>query len=173
MIKTSVVNRRGAKLNPNDDQQFLTFLVGDREYAVDIMSVREICVWVPPHPLPGVPDYVSGVINLRGNIIPLIDLRIKLGAKNAEDKNTVVIVLKERSNKNSRLIGLVVDRVKEIHFLAKKMIQKAPNFIQEDCSEYLSGMFNDDDRVVMILDSEYVLKLSRRFGDESMEKENV
>ena len=107
---TSAV-RPAALAGAEDARQFVTFTLGEQQYCVDVMSVREICTSTPITPLPSAPDFLRGVINLRGTIVPIIDLRTRfaLGRTEPTESHVVVIVTIE-----GRLNGLLVDGVSDI-----------------------------------------------------------
>lgn len=153
-----------------NQHQFLTFTINDEEYGLDIDNVKEICTWTPPHPLPSVPDFIPGVINLRGDIIPIIDLRKKLGFSiNPSHDNTVIVVVRDKKQKSNRLAGIAVDTVKEIYDLELSLLQPPPKYLHHEISDYINGMFNQNKRIIMIFDSEFVLSLSKHLPEKSTE----
>ena len=94
------------------EQEYLTFILQGEEYGIDILCVQEIRVWSPVTELPNKPEYIKGVINLRGVIIPIIDLRQRFGKTALEyTEQTVTIILKNKQDKNSMVVGIVVDAV--------------------------------------------------------------
>jgi len=96
-------------------QEFLTFIIGKEEFAVEILRVQEIRGWEKPNPLPNVPSYVKGVVDLRGTIVPIIDLREKFGLNATYNNTTVVIVVHVLTKQGERIVGLVVDAVSDVH----------------------------------------------------------
>ena len=123
---TEQVNIVGADLDGNTEQ-FLTFILSDEEYGVDILRVQEIKGWDSVTNIPNTPKYVRGVINLRGTIVPIIDLRIRFSMEQREyGPTTVVIVLKVMSGDNdSRIMGIVVDGVSDVYNIKKENINAA------------------------------------------------
>ncbi len=134
----------------SNEEQYVTFTVGNEEYGVNILSVREIRGWTPESRLPNLPDYVRGVINLRGIIIPIFDLRARFGGGTTEvSKRHVVVVVQVRE----RTRGILVDAISDILAIAQDQIKSPPvmgaGLIE---SQYLSGLFTAEDRMVTLLD---------------------
>lgn len=133
-------------------QQFLTFQVGEAEYGVDLMSVREIKGWSEATRLPNTPDFMRGVINLRGSIIPIFDLRCRFGQglTQAHKKNVVVIL-----NISDRNIGILVDAVSDIVAVESNDIKNAPQeSTQTVDNRFVKGLISHGDRMVVLLDVE-------------------
>ncbi len=150
--------------------QFLSFTLGDEEYGVDILSVQEIRSWEPVSRIPNVPSYEKGVVNLRGSIVPIVDLREKFGLGHLEyTALTVVVVLQiETEEGKTRVMGVVVDSVSDVIDVDKKTIQDAPNFGTKVSTEFINGLASVNERMVMLLDVEKLLKLDAL--DETDEK---
>ena len=111
------------------EQEYLTFMLNEEEFGIDILCVQEIRVWSSVTELPNKPDYIKGVINLRGVIIPIIDLRQRFGAEPLEyDEQTVTIILKNKDRENPMVVGIVVDAVSEVYKFDHKSIRKQPEF---------------------------------------------
>lgn len=140
--------------------QFLSFTLGQEEYGVDILRVQEIRSWEPVSRIPNVPAYEKGVVNLRGAIVPIIDLRerFQLG-HSAYTPLTVVVVLQARMADKIRVMGVVVDSVSDVVDINKKSIQSAPNFGAKVSTEFINGLASVNDRMVMLLDVDKLLKL--------------
>ncbi|WKJ92451.1 chemotaxis protein CheW [Methylomonas montana] len=140
--------------------QFLSFTLGQEEYGVDILRVQEIRSWEPVSRIPNVPAYEKGVVNLRGAIVPIIDLRerFQLG-HSAYTPLTVVVVLQARMADKTRVMGVVVDSVSDVVDINKKSIQSAPNFGAKVSTEFINGLASVNDRMVMLLDVDKLLKL--------------
>ena len=141
--------------------QFLSFTLGDEEYGVDILRVQEIRSWEPVSRIPNVPAYEKGVVNLRGAIVPIIDLRERFGLGHlAYTPLTVVVVLQIQSEEGKpRVMGVVVDSVSDVVDVDKKTIQDAPNFGTKVSTEFINGLASVNERMVMVLDVEKLLKL--------------
>lgn len=148
--------------------QFLSFTLGDEEYGVDILSVQEIRSWEPVSRIPNVPTYEKGVVNLRGAIVPIIDLRERfgLGHKPYTPLTVVVVLQIETEEGKNRVMGVVVDSVSDVIDVDKKTIQGAPNFGTKVSTEFINGLASVNERMVMLLDVEKLLVLER-LGDEN------
>lgn len=140
--------------------QFLSFTLGDEEYGVDILRVQEIRSWEPVSRIPNVPAYEKGVVNLRGAIVPIIDLRerFQLGHKDYTPL-TVVVVLQAHIDEKTRVIGVVVDSVSDVVDVNKISIQSAPNFGAKVSTEFINGLVSVNGRMVMLLDVDKLLNL--------------
>lgn len=140
--------------------QYLSFTLDNEEYAVDILRVQEIRSWEPVSRIPNVPHYEKGVVNLRGSIVPIIDLREKLGIKRTEyTPLTVVVVLQTNDNNKTRTMGVVVDSVSDVINLDKTKIQDAPDFGAKVSNEFINGLVSVNERMVILLDVDKLLKL--------------
>jgi len=141
--------------------QFLSFTLGDEEYGVDILRVQEIRSWEPVSRIPNVPSYEKGVVNLRGAIVPIIDLRERFGLGYLQySPLTVVVVLQIQTEEGrTRVMGVVVDAVSDVIDVNKKSIQNAPNFGTKVSTEFINGLASVNERMVMLLDVEKLLKL--------------
>jgi len=145
------------------EDQYVTFTVGEEEYGVNILSVREIRGWSPETRLPNLPDFVRGVINLRGVIIPIFDLRARFGGGATEvTKRHVVVVIQV----GERTRGILVDAISDILTVARDQIKPPPEI---ECglveARYLSGLATADDRMVTLL------AVDRLFAAEAGEAE--
>ncbi|EKE71049.1 chemotaxis protein CheW [Gallaecimonas xiamenensis] len=136
----------------------LTFLLGKERFAVDILRVREIRVWSPPTRLPAVPAYVSGVINLRGMIVPILDLRQRFGLGERQyDANTVTLIL---GNGEERLMGLVVDAVADVLALADQD-RVATRLGHSAVLPFLQYLVRHQKQVVAVLDVDALMDLDK------------
>ena len=135
-------------------REMLVFKLGSEEYGVDILKVQEIRGYEKVTPIPRSPDYLKGVVNLRGTIVPVIDLRVKFGMPDPTyDSLTVVIVLRI----GSRTIGAVVDAVSDVVRLAENEIREAPKLGAMVDSSYLAGVATQGERMILALDIEKLL----------------
>jgi len=141
--------------------QFLSFTLGDEEYGVDILRVQEIRSWEPVSRIPNVPSYEKGVVNLRGAIVPIVDLRERFGLGHMEyTALTVVVVLQMQTEQGQdRVMGVVVDSVSDVVDVDKKTIQESPNFGTKVSTEFINGLASVNERMVMLLDVDKLLKL--------------
>ena len=133
-------------------EQYLTFLLSDEQYAVDILCVEEIRSWENPTRIPNSPHYIKGVINMRGIIVPIVDLRMKFNIGEAiYSETTVVIVLTVETDEKTRTIGFVVDAVSDVLNVETNEIKPAPAFGGCVPQNYLDGLVNVGESVVTIL----------------------
>ncbi|HBH04925.1 MAG TPA: chemotaxis protein CheW [Candidatus Rokubacteria bacterium] len=149
--------------------QYLTFALGEEEYGVEILKVQEIKGYPVITPIPNTPPHVKGVMNLRGTIIPVVDLRMRLGMAEAQSTRcTVIVVVKV----GSKTVGLVMDSVSDVLDIPKADIQATPDFGAAVDTGFISGMAKAGDRVIVLLDIDTVLRgevfgvLSGRGPDE-------
>ncbi len=135
-------------------KEYLSFRLGDEEYGIDIAAVREIRAYEKPMRIPNSPDYYCGVINLRGQIMPIIDLRIQLGLAGATyDALTVVIILKVAG----RPFGIVVDGVSDVVALTSRDIRPAPEFGTQIGAGAILGLATVQERMLILMDIERLL----------------
>jgi purine-binding chemotaxis protein CheW len=142
-----------------DGAQYLTFPLGGQEYGVEILKVQEIRGYSPITPIPNTPPHIRGVMNLRGVIIPVVDLRRKLSMP-AADYNafTVIIVV----TVGAKVIGLVVDGVSDVLNIAPTAVQPTPDFGGQVDARYIEGLARAGDKLVVLLDIERVI------GDDAL-----
>jgi purine-binding chemotaxis protein CheW len=135
-------------------REVLVFILGGDEYGVDILKVQEIRGYDKVAPIPAAPDYVKGVINLRGVIVPVIDLRVKFRLAEVKyDQFTVVVILRLAS----RVIGVVVDGVSDVMALTSSEVRAAPQLGTVVDSSFISGVATQGERMVLLLDIEKLL----------------
>jgi purine-binding chemotaxis protein CheW len=146
-----------ATANPQAVQvadEFLTFAIGTEEYGVDILKVQEIRGYDAVTRLPDAPDYIKGVINLRGTIVPVIDMRLKLRLERVEyTAMTVMIVL----NIAHRVVGMVVDAVSDVVRLSSEQIRAVPEIAATIDRQFLTGIGTMDERMLILLDIERLM----------------
>lgn len=141
-------------------REFLTFRLGHEDYAIDILAVQEIRMFESVTKLPTTPDYITGVINLRGVIAPVIDLRIKFGCEKAEyGPFTVLVVLRVRD----KLAAIVVDAVADVVALSAEQIKPAPELSSTLNIEYVMGLGTRGEQMLILLDIEKLIT-SRELG---------
>lgn len=129
-------------------RQIITFRIGEQFLGVDIMAIREIRAWSPTTRLPHVPDYVRGVVNLRGSVLPVFDLSARLGWGLTDPTARHVIIVVQLG---SQLQGLIVDAVNDIVTLTEGSLQPPPAIGDDSASAFLDGLASVDDRMVMVL----------------------
>ncbi len=136
------------------DGQFLTFVLSKEEYGIEILKVREIIGLMDITTVPQTPDYMKGVINLRGKVIPIIDLRLKFAmAEEKHTQETCIIVVEVGSSQ----VGIVVDSVSEVTDIKGEDIEDAPSFGQEIDTSSIMGLGKAKDKIIILLDIEKVL----------------
>jgi purine-binding chemotaxis protein CheW len=134
--------------------EFLSFTLGNEDYGVDILKVQEIRGYDAVTRLPDAPDYIKGVINLRGTIVPVLDLRLKLRLQEARyDAFTVMIVL----NVEDRVVGIVVDSVSDVIALSPDQIRPTPEFGANVDTRFISGIGTVEERMLILLDIETLI----------------
>lgn len=137
-----------------DNREFLVFSLGDEEYAIDILKVQEIRGYENVTRIANAPDFIKGVTNLRGVIVPIVDLRIKFHLDSVEyGGQTVVIVV----NVGDRIVGIVVDGVSDVMTLTPEQIKPAPEFGVTLSSDFLSGLGSLEDRMLVLVDIDKLL----------------
>ena len=133
----------------NDQIQLVTFWVGSEEFAVEILAVREINRMLDVTRVPEAPACVEGVINLRGLIVPIVDLRKRFGAPSDRSDNETRIIVVEV---NDRYIGFIVDRVSEVLRLEREVIDPAPDLGNSEVGQFISGVGKLQDRLIILLE---------------------
>ncbi|WP_447927623.1 MULTISPECIES: chemotaxis protein CheW [unclassified Vreelandella] len=137
-----------------DNSEFLVFSLGEEEYAIDILKVQEIRGYENVTRIANAPEFIKGVTNLRGVIVPIVDLRIKFHLDNVEyGGQTVVIVV----NVAERVVGIVVDGVSDVMTLTPDQIKPAPEFGVTLSSDFLSGLGSLEDRMLVLVDIDKLL----------------
>jgi len=137
--------------------EFLTFTLGHEEYGVEILKVQEIRSYEAPTTIANAPEFLKGVVNLRGVIVPIVDMRIKFGLGKAEyNQFTVVIIL----NVAHRVVGMVVDSVSDVLQLSAEQIREAPQFGSSLDTEYITGLGTVDARMLILIDIEKLMTSS-------------
>jgi purine-binding chemotaxis protein CheW len=135
-------------------QEFLTFTLGPEEYAIDILKVQEIRGYEQPTTIANTPAFIKGVINLRGTIVPIVDLRIKFGVGEADyTPFTVVIIL----NIGTRVVGIVVDGVSDVTSLHADQVRPAPEFAASVDTRYIDGLGTLAERMLIVIDIERLM----------------
>ncbi len=143
-----------------NENKFLTFCLGTEEYGVEILRVREIIGIIDITPLPQTPEYVMGVINLRGKIIPVIALRTKFGLPSVEyTEQTCIIVIEVSADAEADQfsVGVIVDTVSEVLEISREQVEPAPDFGCRINTNYILGMGKVAERVVILLDINKVM----------------
>ncbi len=134
--------------------KFLTFALGNEEYGIEIIKAREIIGLMEITTVPQTPDYMKGVINLRGKVIPIIDLRLKFAMPEVEHTRETCIIVVEVG---SAQVGIIVDGVSEVTDIKGEDIEDAPNFKQEIDTNFIMGLGKTKQKIIILLDIEGVL----------------
>ena len=146
--------------HPSTPQEFLTFRLGAEEYGIEILKVQEIRGWEQPTTIANAPEFIKGVINLRGTIVPIVDMRINFNLGQAEYNTfTVVIIL----NVGNRVVGMVVDSVSDVIMLQQDQIKPAPQFSSGVDTSHINGIGAAGDRMLIMMDIEKLM-LSPQMG---------
>ncbi|MDH5392536.1 MAG: chemotaxis protein CheW [Gammaproteobacteria bacterium] len=144
--------------------EYLTFQLADEEYGVDILKVRELRGWESVTRIPNSPSYVKGVLNLRGAIVPIIDLRERFNLTVTDlSEMTVVIVLavKDKKDGHERTMGVVVDSISDVVHAKLNDVQATPEFGSHLDTEYIAGLADAKGKMLMLLDVDAMLSISR------------
>ncbi len=149
----------GPESGDDASNQFLTFSLANEEYGVDILRVQEIKGWTPVTIIPNAPDYLKGVLNLRGTIVPIVDLRMRFNLDTVEyTPTTVVIVLSLVTEGRERTFGIVVDAVSDVLNIAATDIRPKPDFGTAVDADFINGLATVGDHMVMLLDIDCLLR---------------
>lgn len=141
--------------------EYLTFSLGEEEYAIDILRVREIRSWESVTRIPFAESWECGLVNVRGAIVPVVDMRKRLGlAETTFDKHTVVILVGRKEGDRDKVSGLVVDQLNGVISASRTAIQDAPHFKSRVDMRYVSGLTESDGRMVILLNLDTLLNTS-------------
>ena len=142
----------------NGDDQYLTFILDNEEYAVDIHRVLEIKGWDRVTRIPNTPEFVQGVINLRGAIVPIVDLRQRFNLEKLEyGPTTVVIILRVRGRDSDCTMGIVVDAVSDVYSIAQEQKREIPQSFSSSVMESVRSIATVNERMVIMLDIDHLL----------------
>jgi purine-binding chemotaxis protein CheW len=149
-----VARHEAARAAVHAGGEFLTFRLGAEEYGIDILRVQEIRSYEQPTRIANAPSFIKGVVNLRGVIVPIVDLRLKLGCETADYNSfTVVIVL----NVKGRVVGAVVDSVSDVLELPAETIKPAPEMSSAVDASFITGIGSVNDRMLILMDIEALM----------------
>lgn len=149
LTATSYASHAGAMDDTDPQTEVVAFRVGSQEYCVDIMTVREIRGWTQTTSLPHVPPYVRGVINLRGTVLPVIDLAVRLGGKAGEPTDRHVVIVAQVGRQT---VGLLVDAVSDIMSIAKSSVQTTPDVASEIARTFIKGLIASESRMICLVE---------------------
>ena len=146
-------NATGEQQHGGESRQVLTFVLGNETYGVDILRVQEIRGWSAVTKIPHAPPHVLGVLNLRGSIVPIVDLRMRFALERAEyTAVTVIIVMSVVTASGRRDFGVVVDGVSDVVDVNSAEVKPAPEFGERSATDYLLGLVTVAERMVVLLD---------------------
>lgn len=149
---------RNTETMTGKEGKYLTFTLADQEYGVEIIKVKEIIRAMEVTEVPQTPDYVEGVINLRGKIIPVINLRVKFGMENRENTDRTCIIVVEIGERSGAIpMGVVVDSVSEVLHIRLEEMEATPNFGAKSDTGYMMGMAKTRGKVIILLAIDQVL----------------
>ncbi|MDZ7584072.1 MAG: chemotaxis protein CheW [Thiobacillus sp.] len=143
-----------------DQQQFLTFMLGGEVFAIGILAIKEIIEYGNLTEVPMMPDYIRGVINLRGSVVPVVDLSARFGRKNTElTRRTCIVIIEVASDQEKQVIGVVVDAVNEVLEIQADQIEPPPAFGAKIRTDFIRGMGKVEEKFVIILNVDNVLSI--------------
>lgn len=147
-------------------EKYLTFCLKDEEYGIPILRVKEIIGMMNITNMPKMPKAIKGVINLRGMIIPIMDLRLKfeMDEKEYSERTCIIVIELEASNKEQDKIGIVVDAVSEVINLTDSNIEESPSYEDLESDKYVKSIGKLKDKVIMLLDIDKVVKLEEIYN---------
>lgn len=148
MSQTSEVEVRKDKSN-DEVLQWVTFQLEEETYGINVMQVREVLRYTEIAPVPGAPDYVLGIINLRGNVVTVIDTRSRFGLLQGEitDNTRIIVIESER-----QVIGILVDSVAEVVYLRSSEIDTTPSVGTDESAKFIQGVSNRDGKLLILVD---------------------
>jgi len=158
MTKETQTMNQAVKAMAEREGKYLTFTLADEEYGIGILKIKEIIGMMPITTVPQTPDFVKGVINLRGKVIPVMDLRLRFGIEAIEyTERTCIIVVEIEGESGTVLIGIVVDSVSEVLNIKGEEIEDTPTFGTKLNTDYILGMAKMEGGVKILLDIDRVL----------------
>ncbi|WP_339800190.1 chemotaxis protein CheW [uncultured Marinobacter sp.] len=151
-----MASQNGQQTQSQDDKvlQYVTFRLDDETYGIDVMQIQEVLRYTEIAPVPGAPDYVLGIINLRGNVVTVIDTRRRFGLADAEVSDATRIVVMES---DSQVMGVLVDSVAEVVYLKASEIETAPNVGNEESARFIQGVCNKNGELIILVEFEKML----------------
>ena len=150
------------KVTAGDDVlQWVTYKLGEETYGINVMQVQEVLRYTEIAPVPGAPDYVLGIINLRGNVVTVIDTRSRFGLPSSDisDNSRIVII-----ESDDQVVGIMVDSVAEVVYLKASEIDSAPNVGTEESAKFIQGVSNRDGQLLILVD------LNKLLSDEEWDE---
>ncbi len=149
--------KKKADATKSDDRQYVTFIIGEENYGVEVLRVQEIIGMTQIIHVPNSVDFMKGVINLRGAVVPVVDMRLRFRMQEREyDMFTVIIIVEVRN----RMIGMIVDSVSDVVDIGESTIQDTPHFTAKIETDFIKGIGQVDGKLVIILDIDKILSTS-------------
>jgi purine-binding chemotaxis protein CheW len=157
VCKSEIVEEETMAATITETTQYLTYKLGDETFALDITKVREVLDFTTATKVPRTPEFMRGVINLRGSVVPVVDLRLKFGMTRTENSvNTCIIITEVTVDGDTTILGCLADSVQEVLDLDEEHIAPAPRIGTKLRTEFIRGMGKRDDRFIIILDIDKV-----------------
>lgn len=150
-MSQAISNKKGAE---DPILQWVTFRLEEETYGINVMQVQEVLRYSEIAPVPGAPSYVLGIINLRGNVVTVIDTRSRFGLPSAEVTDNTRIVVIEAEN---QVVGILVDAVAEVVYLKQSEIETTPNVGNEESAKFIQGVCHKNDELLILVDLEKML----------------
>jgi purine-binding chemotaxis protein CheW len=153
----------GAALDQAFSSKYMTFRLASEEYGLTILKVRELIGLMDITRVPKTPDFIRGVINLRGKVIPVMDLRLKFGMPAGEATSQSVIIVVQLAGKNGGVtVGVLVDEVLEVRSIVATDVEPPPNFQSHSATDFILGVGKADKRLIFLIDIDRVLSAHER-----------
>ncbi len=147
----------GKSFKVSDKAQYLTFELATELYAVDILKVQEIRGWEPVRKIPNTPDFIKGALNLRGAVVPIIDLTLRFDLSPQHYTPTTVVIILSVGQDNGNTVGIVVDSVSDVIEIPHEKIEQKPDFGSKIDICYMQGMYVENDKIFLLLNSDKLL----------------
>lgn len=151
-MSTLASNAKGSTNDPV--LQWVTFRLEDETYGINVMQVQEVLRYTEIAPVPGAPSYVLGIINLRGNVVTVIDTRLRFGLEATDTTDNTRIVVIEAEN---QVVGILVDAVAEVVYLSQSEIETTPNVGNDESAKFIQGVCHKNDQLLILVDLEKLL----------------
>ena len=155
-----VAVKNDTEVATEDSNQYLTFMLSGETYGINILDIKEIIEYGNLTPVPMMPDFIAGVINLRGSVVPIINLKLRFGGNTTEiGKRTSIVIIEVGNNDRKNEIGIIVDIVNEVIDLAESDIEPAPSFGAHIRADFIQGMGKIGEQFLILLDVNQVLSV--------------
>jgi len=160
--------RETDKLSDRSDSQFLTFVLNDETYGIDILNIKELIDYGKVTRVPMMPGFIAGVINLRGSVVPVIDLAVRFAEESAQKTKRSSIVILELNDEDKTEIGITVDVVNEVLSISGSDVEPAPSFGTKIRTDFISGMGKVDGQLLVLLEIKNILSIEELSIIESL-----